>query len=76
MWGNKKPRYWAGIARNRPRPFSFILAHVTPKFMGMSDRLSINKKSCMRKAIQLSEKKMHENNGGPFGSVIVKDGQN
>ncbi|MDP6684608.1 MAG: nucleoside deaminase [Candidatus Marinimicrobia bacterium] len=41
----------------------------------MSERLSIGKKSFMRKAIHLSEEKMHEKNGGPFGAVIVKDGQ-
>ena len=29
----------------------------------------------MRRAIELSRKKMHENCGGPFGAVIVKDGK-
>lgn len=29
----------------------------------------------MRRAIQLSEEMMLENNGGPFGAVIVKDGE-
>lgn len=29
----------------------------------------------MRRAIQLSEQKMLEDNGGPFGAVIVKNGQ-
>ena len=29
----------------------------------------------MRRAVQLSEEKMHENSGGPFGAVIVKNGK-
>ena len=39
----------------------------------MSDKLSVNKKNFMKRAIQLSEENMHENSGGPFGTVIVKD---
>ncbi|MCH8012208.1 MAG: nucleoside deaminase [Candidatus Marinimicrobia bacterium] len=35
----------------------------------------MNKKDFMRGAIQLSKEKMLENNGGPFGAVIVKDGR-
>lgn len=31
-------------------------------------------KAFMRRAINLSRHKMHENCGGPFGAVIVKDG--
>ena len=31
-------------------------------------------KTFMRRAIELAKKGMHENSGGPFGAVVVKDG--
>jgi tRNA(Arg) A34 adenosine deaminase TadA len=37
--------------------------------------MSEDKKNFMREAIRLSLEKMREGNGGPFGAVVVKDGQ-
>ena len=54
-------------------PFSFNLASGIPKFMEMNKKVPVGKIDFMRRAIQLSEEKMMENSGGPFGAVIVKD---
>lgn len=34
-----------------------------------------NHENFMREAIELSSANMHSNNGGPFGAVVVKDGE-
>ena len=39
----------------------------------MNKKGPVDKIDFMRRAIQLSEEKMMENSGGPFGAVIVKD---
>lgn len=39
----------------------------------MNKKRTVDKIDFMRRAIQLSEEKMRENSGGPFGAVIVKD---
>ena len=39
----------------------------------MNKKVPVDKIDFMRRAIQLSEEKMMENSGGPFGAVIVKD---
>jgi len=37
----------------------------------MNKKVPMDKIDFMRRAIQLSEEKMMENSGGPFGAVIV-----
>lgn len=48
--------------RDSPEPFTFLTYDRKPL-------------AFMRRAILLSEIKMRENHGGPFGAVIVKDGR-
>jgi guanine deaminase len=42
---------------------------------GIFDRILRMKEKFMRKAISLSRLKMHANQGGPFGAVVVKNGR-
>ncbi len=43
--------------------------------VGGDTELDLKRKQYMRRAIDLSQQKMDENCGGPFGAVIVKGGQ-
>ncbi len=41
----------------------------------MQQNIFVNQQRFMREAIRLSEENMRAGKGGPFGAVIVKDGQ-
>jgi len=48
---------------------------LTYEVFKMTDDTPKTHEDFMRLAISLSQKNMHENTGGPFGAVVVKDGK-